>query len=57
MFTHALARYIISMKVSDTTGQARFQGFHDVGEAIFKMSADDLMEIKVRIQDTRWPTC
>ena len=36
------------MLVSDYTGQARLQGFHDVGLAIFDMSADDLMEINVR---------
>lgn len=41
------ARYIISMAVSDHTGQAWLQGFHDVGLAVFNMSADDLMEIKV----------
>jgi len=41
-------RYIISMAVSDHTGQAWLQGFHDVGEAVFKMSADELMDIKVR---------
>lgn len=40
-------RYIISMAVSDHTGQAWLQGFHDVGLAVFNMSADDLMEIKV----------
>jgi len=39
-------RYIISMAVSDHTGQAWLQGFHDVGLAVFNMSADDLMEIK-----------
>ena len=36
------------MAVSDHTGQAWLQGFHDVGLAVFNMSADDLMEIKVR---------
>jgi len=39
-------RYIISMAVSDHTGQAWLQGFHDVGLAVFNMSADDLMDIK-----------
>lgn len=39
-------RYIISMAVSDHTGQAWLQGFHDVGLAVFNMSADELMEIK-----------
>ena len=46
--TDACTRYIISMAVSDHTGQAWLQGFHDVGLAVFNMSADDLMEIKVR---------
>jgi len=40
-------RYIISMAVSDHTGQAWLQGFHDVGLAVFTMSADELMDIKV----------
>lgn len=39
------------MAVSDHTGQAWLQGFHDVGLAVFNMSADDLMEIKVRSLD------
>jgi replication factor A1 len=43
----AYTRYIISMAVSDHTGQAWLQGFHDVGLIVFNMSADDLMEIKV----------
>jgi len=45
--TDACIRYIISMAVSDHTGQAWLQGFHDVGLAVFNMSADELMEIKV----------
>lgn len=45
---HNLTRYIISMAVSDHTGQAWLQGFHDVGLAVFNMSADELMDIKVR---------
>jgi len=39
-------RYIISMAVSDFTGRAWLQGFHDVGLAVFNMSADELMDIK-----------
>jgi len=39
-------RYIISMTASDHTGRAWLQGFHDVGLAVFNMSADDLMHIK-----------
>jgi len=45
--THIFTRYIISMAVSDHTGQAWLQGFHEVGLAVFNMSADDLMDIKV----------
>lgn len=41
------------MVVSDATGQAWLQGYHDVGLAVFNMPADTLMKIKVRIQDTR----
>jgi hypothetical protein len=37
------------MAVSDHTGQAWLQGFHEVGLAVFDMSADELMEIKVRV--------
>ena len=44
---HTFSRYIISMAVSDHTGQAWLQGFHDVGVAVFNMTADELMEIKV----------
>ena len=44
---HVFTRYIISMAVSDHTGQAWLQGFHDVGLVVFNMSADDLMVIKV----------
>jgi replication factor A1 len=50
--THVPVRYIFSMGVSDATGQAWLQGFHDVGLAVFKMSADELMEIKVRTLGT-----
>jgi replication factor A1 len=45
--TEAYTRYIISMAVSDHTGQAWLQGFHDVGLIVFNMSADELMEIRV----------
>ena len=54
--TDACIRYIMSMAVSDHTGQAWLQGFHDVGLAVFNMSADDLMEIKVCPLDNPWPT-
>lgn len=47
IFAHTFPRYIISMAVSDHTGQAWLQGFHDVGLAVFNMSADELMDIKV----------
>jgi replication factor A1 len=40
-------RYIISMAVSDYTGQAWLQGFNDVGVAVFGMPADDFIQIKV----------
>ncbi|KAL6301589.1 replication factor-a protein [Sparassis latifolia] len=41
-------RYVISMAVADYTGQAWLQGFNDVGEAVFSMKADKLVEIKQR---------
>ena len=34
------------MAVADYSGQAWFQGFNDVGNVIFGMSADQVMEIK-----------
>jgi len=39
-------RYIMSMAVSDYTGQAWLQGFNDVGVAVFGMSADEVVQIK-----------
>lgn len=36
------------MAVSDYSGQAWYQGFNDVGETVFGMTADQLMEMKVR---------
>jgi hypothetical protein len=36
------------MAVADHTGQAWFQGFNDVGVAVFNMNATELVEIKVR---------
>ncbi|OBZ69131.1 Replication factor A protein 1 [Grifola frondosa] len=41
-------RYIIAMATADYSGQAWLQGFNDVGQAIFGMPADELMEIKER---------
>ncbi|KAK7040919.1 60S acidic ribosomal protein P1 [Paramarasmius palmivorus] len=41
-------RYIISMAVSDYSGQEWFQAFNDVAEKIFNRSANDLIEIKDR---------
>ncbi|EIN07090.1 replication factor-a protein [Punctularia strigosozonata HHB-11173 SS5] len=42
-------RYIVSMAVADHTGQAWFQGFNDVGLAVFNnMSATELVQIKER---------
>lgn len=35
------------MAVSDYSGQAWFQGFNDVGNAIFGMTANELMKMKV----------
>ncbi|KAH8099587.1 replication factor-a protein [Cristinia sonorae] len=39
-------RYIISMAVSDYSGQAWFQGFNDLGEALFKRPANEVVAIK-----------
>lgn len=37
----------MSMACSDWSDQAWFQGFNEVGELVFGMSADALNEIKV----------
>ncbi|KAJ3768541.1 hypothetical protein FB446DRAFT_815786 [Lentinula raphanica] len=39
-------RYAMSFVVSDYTDQAWFQGFNDVGNALFGMSANEITEIK-----------
>ncbi|RDX56449.1 replication factor-a protein [Lentinus brumalis] len=41
-------RYMVSMAVSDYSGQAWFSGFNDVGETIFGMPADELVDIRER---------
>ncbi len=42
-------RYIISMAVADWSGQAWLNGFNEVGQMIFDMSADALMAKKVSV--------
>jgi replication factor A1 len=42
-------RYIMSLAVADYSGQAWLQGFNDVGVAIFGMSANELLEIRVSL--------
>lgn len=37
----------MSLAVADYSGQAWLQGFNDVGVAIFGMSANELLEIRV----------
>lgn len=37
----------MSLAVADYSGQAWLQGFNEVGVAIFNMSANDLLAIKV----------
>ncbi|KAH8117078.1 replication factor-a protein [Phellopilus nigrolimitatus] len=41
-------RYIMSMSVSDYSGQAWLQGFNDVGVSVFGMPANELNEMKLR---------
>ncbi|TBU42066.1 replication factor-a protein [Dichomitus squalens] len=41
-------RYMVAMAVSDYSGQAWFQGFNDIGQTVFGMTADELVEIKDR---------
>ncbi|THG99977.1 hypothetical protein EW026_g2488 [Hermanssonia centrifuga] len=38
--------YVMSMAVADHSGQAWLQGFNDVGQAVFNVSADELVGIK-----------
>ena len=56
-----LHRYMISMAVTDYSGQAWFQGFNDIGQTIFGMTADELVDIRVSVlvvfaaaTDTHW---
>lgn len=39
-------RYIMSLAVADWSGQAWLQGFNDVGNAVFGMPANELVQIK-----------
>ena len=39
------------MAVTDYSGQAWFQGFNDVGQAVLGMTADELVEIKVSLPE------
>jgi len=39
----------MSLAVADYSGQAWLQGFNDVGVAIFGMSANELLEIRVSL--------
>ncbi|KAI6028571.1 hypothetical protein F5J12DRAFT_806286 [Pisolithus orientalis] len=41
-------RYILSMAVSDWSGQAWLQGFNDAGLAVLEKTADEIMEMKER---------
>lgn len=50
-------RYIISMAVSDYSGQLWLQGFNDIGEVVFGMPADKLVEIKVRFVPLVFTKC
>ena len=43
----------MSMAVADHSGQAWLQGFNDVGQVVFNMTADELMEIKVSFPPLR----
>ena len=43
---------MISMDVTDYSGQAWFQGFNDVGQVVFGISADDLVDIRVGVVHT-----
>jgi len=40
-------RYIISIAVADYSGQAWLQGFNEVGQALFGVSANELNRLKV----------
>jgi len=43
-----LDRFIMSLAVADHSSQDWFQGFNDVGEAIFGMNGNDVVALKVR---------
>lgn len=43
-------RYIMTVAVSDHTGQAWFQAFNEMGKQIMGVDANELMRLKVRFQ-------
>ena len=47
-------RYIMSMSVADYSGQAWLQGFNEVGTTVFGMTANELLEIKVKPLPCSW---
>lgn len=46
---------MLAMAVSDWSSQVWLQGFNEVGETIFGMSADAMMDLKVHFLQLRIP--
>jgi replication factor A1 len=44
------------MSVADHSGQAWLQGFNEVGTTVFGMTANELLEIKVKQLFCSWDT-
>ena len=47
-YIYFFSSYIMSLAVADHSGQAWLQGFNEVGVAIFNMTANELLAIRVR---------
>ena len=41
--------FMLQLAVADLHGQAWFQGFNDAGQIIFNRSANEIMQMKVRL--------
>ena len=50
LFTLGVVRYIMVVKVSDSTGEAWFSSFNDEAEKIIGCSADELNKLRSEVR-------
>lgn len=50
MYTYGVIRYIMAVKVSDSTGETWFSAFNDEAEKIIGCSADELNKLKSEVR-------